>query len=143
MGHFAAAQAGAVQRQQQRAVIEILRAGDQALHFLRAEDHRQPFPALRIRQVLFHVPPLQHAQKEEPERGDLGDDGAHRQLPLFEQIDLVAPEIVGADPVESTAAASVERLHDPEIALAGRGGVVAAHELVVQTLQQLGHRHLL
>ena len=37
----------------------------------------------------------------------------------------------------------MKRLHDPEIALAGRGGVMAAHELVVQTLQQLGHRQYL
>ena len=73
-----------VQDQQQRAVVEILRARDQALDFLRAQDDREASPALRIRQVLFHVPPLQHAQEEEPERGDFGDDGPHRQLPLFE-----------------------------------------------------------
>ena len=36
--------------------------------------------------------------------------------------------------------AAVKRLHDAEIALAGGAGVVAAHELVVQALQQLGHR---
>jgi hypothetical protein len=115
-------------------VIEVLRAGDQALHFLRAEDDREASPVLRIRQVLLHVPPLQHAQEEEPERGDLGDDGPDCKLPFFEQIDLVTPESVGAHSIESTAASSVKRLHDPEIALAGGGGVVAAHELVVQAL---------
>jgi hypothetical protein len=135
VGHLAAAQARAIQRQQQRAVIEILRAGDQTLHFLRAEDHREASPPLRIRQVFFHVPPLQHAQEEEPKRGNLGHDGPDRELPLFEQIDLVTPEIVGADAVESTATASVKGFHDPEIALTGRAGVVAAHEFVVQTLQ--------
>jgi len=35
---------------------------------------------------------------------------------------LVTSEIVGADAVESTAASSVKRLHDPEITL----GVVVA-----------------
>jgi hypothetical protein len=98
---------------------------------------------LRIRQLLFHVPPLQHAQEEKPQRGDLGDDRTDRQLPLFEQIDLITTERVGAHSVESTAASSVKRLYDPEIALAGGGGVVAAHELVVQALEQLGHRQYL
>jgi hypothetical protein len=53
------------------------------------------------------------------------------------------PERGGAHSVESTADASVKRLHDPEIALAGRRGVVATHELVVQALEQLGHRQYL
>jgi hypothetical protein len=56
---------------------------------------------------------------------------------------LVPPERGGAHSVESTAASSVKRLHDPEIALAGGGGVVAAHEFVVQALEQLGHRQYL
>src|SRR6266404_226225 len=37
LARFAAAQAGAVEREQQRAVIEILRAGDQALDLVRTE----------------------------------------------------------------------------------------------------------
>ena len=37
---FAAPQAGAVERQQQRAVIEILRAGNQALDFVGTEHDR-------------------------------------------------------------------------------------------------------
>jgi hypothetical protein len=32
---------------------------------------------------------FRHAQEEKPQRGDLGDDRPDRQLPLFEQIDLV------------------------------------------------------
>jgi hypothetical protein len=43
-------------------------------------------------------------------------------------MNLVTPEFVGADAVKSTAASSVKRLYDPEIALAGGVGVVAAHE---------------
>jgi hypothetical protein len=99
--------------------------------------------SLRVRKVLLHVPPLQHAAVEEAERRDLGDDRADGELPLFEQIDLVAAEIVGADLVEGTADVAVEGVDDPEITLAGRGGVVAAHELVVQVLEQLGHRQYL
>src|SRR5688572_31050519 len=41
VAQFAAAQAGAVERQQQRAVIEILRPCDEALYFLWTEDDRQ------------------------------------------------------------------------------------------------------
>ena len=44
---LAAAQARAVERHQHRAVVEILRAGDQATHFVGAEDRRQPAMPLR------------------------------------------------------------------------------------------------
>ena len=40
--HLAATQAGAVERQQQRAVIEILRARDEALHLVGTEHDREP-----------------------------------------------------------------------------------------------------
>ncbi len=82
-------------------------------NYLGAEDDRQTPAAFRIGQVLLHVPPLHHAEKEEPERGDLRDDRDHRQLPLFEQVDLVAAEIVGADPVESTPRVAVEGTQVP------------------------------
>ena len=141
--HFAAAQAGAGEREPQRAVIESLRPADQALHFLRTEDDRQAASMLRVRQVFFHVPPLQHAQEEEPQGGDLSDHRAHGQLPVFEQEDLVASEVIRPDAIEPSTRVAVEGLDDFEVALAGGRRVVAAHELVVQTLQQLGHRHLL
>src|SRR4029453_10682701 len=69
---FAAAQASAVECQQQRAVIEILRARDQALDLIGAEYDRQAESLLRIRQVFAHVAPLQDMPTEEPEGGDLG-----------------------------------------------------------------------
>ena len=68
------------------------------------------------------------------------DHRADGQLALFEQVDLIAAEIGGADAVEATPRVAVEGLDDLEIALAGRRGVMAPHELVVQTLQQIGHR---
>ena len=58
---------------------------------------------------------------------------ANLQLPLFEQKGLVA-EIVRADVVEPSAGMTAEGVDDPEITLASRGGVVAADELVMQTL---------
>ena len=65
---FAATQAGAVERQQQRPVIEILRAGDEPLDLVRAEHDRQTEPLFRIRQVLADVPPVQDVAAEEPAR---------------------------------------------------------------------------
>ena len=72
LAHFAPPQARAVERQQQRAVIEILRARDQALDFVGTEHDRQAASPLRIRQVLVHVAPLQHVPAEEPERARSG-----------------------------------------------------------------------
>jgi hypothetical protein len=132
---LAPAQARPVERQEQRAVIQILRAGDQALHLLGAEHDREASPALRIRQVLLHVAALQHAQIEEAERGDFRDDTPHGQLPLLEQIDLVAAQIVGTEAIETPAGVSMKGPNDAEITRAGGRRVVAADEFVVQALQ--------
>ena len=115
-------------------MIEILGAGDQPRDFVGAEHDGQALPPFRIRQVLFHVPPLQHAQEEEAQGRNLGDDGADRQLALFKQEDLIAPEIIRADAIQSLAGVSAKGVDDLEIAVAGRGGVLAADEFVVQTL---------
>lgn len=90
MTEFAPTESTPVERQQQRAVIDVLRARDQALHLLGTQDDREAPPALRTRQVLIHVPPLQRAQLEEAQRGDLRDDGPDGQRPLLEQIDQVS-----------------------------------------------------
>ena len=116
-------------------MIEILGAGDQPLNFFGAEDDRQASSALGIRQVFFHVPPLQHPEKEKPEGGNHGHHGAHFQLPLFEQEHLVAPEIVRTDAIEPSAGVAAKGLDDPQITLASRGGVLATDELLVQPLQ--------
>jgi hypothetical protein len=68
-----------------------------------------------------------------------GPDG---ELPVFEKEDLVAPKVVGADLGEMLANVVAEGLDDRGVALNGRCGVRAAHELLVQPLQQFGHRHL-
>jgi hypothetical protein len=44
---LAAAQARAVERHEQRAVIEVLRAGNESPHFIRTQDRGQPAVALR------------------------------------------------------------------------------------------------
>ena len=93
MAHLAAAQARAIQRQQQRAVIEVLRARDQPLHFVGAEHDREPQSLLRIRQVLAHVAPLEDIAAEEPQRADLRDHRPDRQTSLLEEKQVVASEL--------------------------------------------------
>ena len=72
LARFAAAPAGAIQRQEHRAVIEILCARDETLDLVGAEHDGQAVPPLRIRQVLAHVTPFEDISAEEPEGGDLG-----------------------------------------------------------------------
>ena len=101
LARFAAAQAGPVERQQQRPVIEILRPGDQPLHFVGTEDDGETESLLRIRQVLAHIAPLQDITAEEPEGADLGDHGPYGEPPLFEQKQVIASELRWRDPVEA------------------------------------------
>ena len=121
LARLTAAQAGAVERQQQCAVIEILRACDQALDLLGTEDDRRAEPLFRIRQVLAHVAPLQNMPTEEPERADLGDDGAHRELPLFQEEQVIASELGRRDPIKARARVLTERVNDLDVAADGRG----------------------
>jgi hypothetical protein len=90
LARFGATQAGAIERQEQRAVIEILRAREETLGLVGAEDDRQAEPLLRIRQVLAHGAPLQHVAAEEPERADLRDHRPDGEPSLLEQIQMVA-----------------------------------------------------
>jgi hypothetical protein len=71
VARFAAAQAGPVEGQQQRAVLEILCARDQTLNLVGTEHDRQAEPLLRMRQVLTQVAPLQHIPAEETQAGAL------------------------------------------------------------------------
>jgi hypothetical protein len=72
---------------------------------------------------------------EEPEGGDLGDDGTNCQPPLFEEKQIVASELGRCDPIEARACMLAKRVNDLYVAADGRSGVVATYELVVQALQ--------
>ena len=132
---FAAAEPGTVQRQQERAVIEILGAGNQALDFVGAEHDRQAMPLLRIRQVVTHVTSFQDVPAEEPQRADLGDHRPDGQASLLEEEQVVASELVGRDPIETRARLLPKRVNDLDVATDGRPGVVPTHQLVAQALQ--------
>ena len=135
LARFAAAQAGAVEGQQQRAVIEILRARDQALDLVGTEHDRQAEPLLRIRQVLAHVAPLQDMPAEKAERTDLGDHGAHGEPPILKEKQMVASKLGRGDPIEARAGVLAKRVNDLDVAADGRGGVVATYEFVPKALQ--------
>jgi hypothetical protein len=58
-------------------------------------------------------------------------------------VDVIPAQIVRADTIQPRPNVSMKGLEDLEIALAGGRGVMAAHEFVVQTLQQGCHRRYL
>jgi hypothetical protein len=111
-------------------VIQILRPRDQPLDFVWAEDDWQAESLLGIRQGLAHIAPLQHIAAEEPECADLGDDGRHGEPSLFEQIQVIAPELRWRDPFEARSGVLAKRLNDLDAAADGRSGVVATYQLV-------------
>jgi hypothetical protein len=64
---------------------------------VQAEHRRQSAPVLRvlrIRQLLPELTPPEGADEEEPQRGNAAHHASHRQLPLREQIGLIASKLV-------------------------------------------------
>ena len=92
-------------------------------------------PLLRIRQVLAHIAPLQHIAAEESQRADLRDHRPHGEPPLLEEIQVIASELRGREPIEPRARVLTERLNDLDVAADGQSGVVTTHQLVAQALQ--------
>jgi hypothetical protein len=85
MTDLTATQTGAIEREEQRAVIEVLRTRDEPLHLVGTEHDREPQSLLRIRQVLTHVTTVQDVPAEEPQRADLRDHRPDRQTALLEE----------------------------------------------------------
>ena len=141
---LAAAQARAVERHQHRAVVEILRAGNQLTHFVGTQDRGQPSMALRGRQLLLQLAPLEHPHKEEAQRGDVEAHRPHGELLLTKQVGVIPPKRLGAELIEATAAvvalAGAQRVQVG----ANRGrGIVAPDQFVVHPLEQCRHRSYL
>jgi hypothetical protein len=104
LARFGATQASAIERQEQRAVIEILRARDEALDLVGTEHDRQAEPLLRVRQVVAHIAPLQHIAAEEPERADLRDHRPDGEPSLLEEEEVVTSQLGRGDPIEAPPA---------------------------------------
>jgi hypothetical protein len=54
-------------------------------------------PLFGIRQILFHIPSLEHLNVKETQSANVQDDGIDRQLSVPEQVGLIAPEIIRSD----------------------------------------------
>src|SRR5260370_35525588 len=114
MTELAPAQAGAVERQEHRAVIEVLRAGNEPADLLGTQHGRESPVTLRGRQLLPQGAPFQDPDKKEAERRHVEAHGADRELPFLKQIGLIPPELTWPEPIEATtgmlAATGVERV---------------------------------
>jgi len=115
---FTAAQTCAIERQEERSVIEILRARNQALNL-----------------VATHVAPFQDIAAEKSKRADLRDDRPDGEPPLLEEEQVVAPELRRREPIEARARVLAKRLNDLDVTADGRSGVVVTHQLVAQALE--------
>jgi hypothetical protein len=97
---FAAPESGCIHRQQHRSMKQVPGTVHQPGHFLLAKDDWQSLEALGIGQILFHISALQHLDIEEAKRGNLDDNCTVRQLPVFEQINLMAAKIVRSEMID-------------------------------------------
>jgi hypothetical protein len=87
-----------------------LKARDVVFMTDRSSD-RQAESLLRIGQVFAYVAPLQDMAAEEPEGGDLGDDGTNSEPPVLQEEQVVAPELGRRDPIEARACVRAKRCH--------------------------------
>ena len=116
---------------------------DQPRNFLLAEHGRQSLEPLWVGQILLHIPALQNLTVEEPKRGNLDDDCAVRQFPVFEQIHLLAAKIVRSEVIEPLLYVLAKRFHRVQIRTDRCFRIGAAHEFLAHPLQKYGHRELL
>src|SRR4051812_32401373 len=70
----------------------------------------------------------------------MGDHGVDTDAAFLEQGQVILPDGVGAQPIETPTSVTTKVLHDADVAPNRGRGVLAPHELVVQPLKQLGHR---
>ena len=68
----------------------LSRRVDQAGHLLHTQDLRQPAGRLRVRRVVEQIATLQRLHEEEAQRRHVEPDGLRLQLPLAQEIRLVA-----------------------------------------------------
>jgi hypothetical protein len=124
-------------------VVQIPGSGNQLGHFSWAEDHRQIEALFRIRQILFHVSPLQQLDVKEAECADVQNNGINGKLALSEQVSVITPDVVRAQFFERHADALTEVLDCFQIRADRRGSVVTANELLAHSLHECCHRDLL
>jgi hypothetical protein len=68
------------------------------------------------------------------------DDRLDRHAAFLDEGDVVLPDRVRAQAIEAPTGLAANVLNDADVTANGDRGVLASNELVVETLQQLGHR---
>jgi len=109
--------------------------------FFWAEDHRQlPAVVSGVRQILFHVTPLESLAVQKTNCRDALNDGSNRQFPFLQQVRMVLPQIVGSDTCQRLFGVLLEVVDDAKIGIDRVRCVVAAYEFLSHPLQEFGHR---
>src|SRR5436309_3482763 len=93
---------------------QVARRIDQPRDFFRCQDRRKPagMPrSVRIRQILSHRRALECPHVEEPQRGYTVGHSAHTQLSLLQQMNLVLPNLVRTEMVQTLVNKAPELLH--------------------------------
>jgi hypothetical protein len=124
-------------------VVQIAGRANQLRNFSRTEDHGKPLPLLRIGQILFHVAALQHFDVKESERANVLNYRVHRQLPVSEQVRMVAPEVIRPELIERFIDVSLEMLYRFGVRVDRCRGVVAPDQFLPHSLNECVHRELL
>ena len=98
---------------------------------------------LRIRQILFHVPPFKYFDVKEAESANVLHDGVDGKLAAFEQVRVVAPKVIWAQFIERQVDVLAEVLYGFQVRVNRRRSIVAADEFLPHSLHECCHRDLL
>jgi hypothetical protein len=139
-----AAHAGGIEQHQEHAMHAVRRRLDQPRHFVLTEHGGQRPRLLGEGQIVeSQIAPLQRLLVEKPQGGDAVLHRAQGQLPLVKQVNLIAPQLFGAQLLRGAAEILGELLYGPDVAADGIGRIVAPPEIVQHALTESGHRNLL
>src|SRR5689334_7501471 len=123
---------------------QVARRIDEAHRFLRTQHHRQSPPVVAwIRQVLFHVPPLQCLRVQEANRGDMLYHRPHGEFALLQQIRVITAQVIWTEAIEPFSAVLLKLPDDSQIRSDRAFRIVASHEFLAHTLLKSVHRELL
>jgi hypothetical protein len=98
MNSFGNSQAGGVAGRQNRPMLGAAHTTQKVEDLLRAQNHRQRLRLLRRRNDVLEGPVLlERNLVEKSQRGDGDEDGAGRQVLFIGQVNLVGPDVLGAN----------------------------------------------
>ena len=97
---------------------------------------RQPAMALRRRQLLLQRAALQDPDIEEAQRGDVEPHSADGELPLFEQVRLIPPELTWPELIEApTGMLAATGIEGVQVGPDGGRGVIPPDQFVVHACE--------